>query len=960
MAGYRGPDGCQRRRTGSRRRPRHPGPGDLARCPAAARPGPVRSRWPRRWPGPSTRSGPSSSRPAPAPASRSPTSCPAAAERAARSWSPPPPRRCRTSWRARTSRSWPSTSDEPFAFAVLKGRSNYVCLQRVAEVGRRRRAARPRRARPSRRLGRASSRRSCAWAADDRDRRPGRARLRAVAAGVGRGQRQPRRSAPGAHALPEGRRVLRRAGPPSAPPRPTSWSSTPTSTASHLASGGAILPEHDVVVIDEAHQLEDIISATSGVELGAGASPRWPASSGRIVADDADAGRRRRREPAIVLAAGARPTTSAGGSRGASTPELGRRARARPRPARRVASRAAGRRRRRTAATSRARKPRAMKPAGVAHRRHRRGRCDVPTSVVAWVEGPDARRRSCRWRRSTSAGVLGRGAVVDARTAVLTSATIPPALPGAARADAGDGYDRARRRQPVRLRGQRPPLLRRPPARPPRAPATRRRMHDELEALIDGRRRAHAGAVHQLAGHGRRRRGAARRGCRGRCSTQGDLPKPALVARSPTTRRRACSPPWASGRASTCPGPTLSLVTIDRLPVPRPDEPLLQARRERARADAFRLVDLPRAATLLAQGAGRLIRTRRPTAASSPCSTPAWPPTPATAGTSCGRCRRCAAPGTADEADGVPAIAARGPETVAGSVGSVLAWPEPTSAIPATPRANGPSTDAASTVTPAVSWRPTCSSTSAPQSVVGHQPGDAAPVRAAWLAAVACPDPVDRHRSPTTATRRAVPPPPRRWRVPVRLELRGLLGADSYLVTRPDGNLLVDSPRFTRFLAEPIDTLGGIAHILLTHRDDVADAEAWADRYGARVWIHPDDADAAPFATDPTRPRCDDRHRPGVSAVPVPGHTPARRCSSSTSAGSSRVTPSAGTAPRGISTRSAPPAGTRGPNRPDRSAGWPGKPPSSGCPGHGGRVHAPPDELHARLVALVDRMGAAA
>ncbi len=58
------------------------------------------------------------------------------------------------------------------------------------------------------------------------------------------------------------------------------------------------------------------------------------------------------------------------------------------------------------------------------------------------------------------------------------------------------------------------------------------------------------------------------------------------------------------------PGETLILVTIDRLPFPRPDDPLLQARRERARADAFRTIDLPRAATLLAQGAGRLIRTR--------------------------------------------------------------------------------------------------------------------------------------------------------------------------------------------------------------------------------------------------------------------------------------------------------------------------------------------------------------
>jgi ATP-dependent DNA helicase DinG len=57
------------------------------------------------------------------------------------------------------------------------------------------------------------------------------------------------------------------------------------------------------------------------------------------------------------------------------------------------------------------------------------------------------------------------------------------------------------------------------------------------------------------------------------------------------------------------PGAALSLVVIDRLPFPRPDEPLLQARRERAGPDAFRVIDLPRAATMLAQGAGRLIRS---------------------------------------------------------------------------------------------------------------------------------------------------------------------------------------------------------------------------------------------------------------------------------------------------------------------------------------------------------------
>ncbi len=57
------------------------------------------------------------------------------------------------------------------------------------------------------------------------------------------------------------------------------------------------------------------------------------------------------------------------------------------------------------------------------------------------------------------------------------------------------------------------------------------------------------------------------------------------------------------------PGPTLSLVTIDRLPFARPDDPLLDARRERAGSAAFKTIDVPRAATLLAQGTGRLIRS---------------------------------------------------------------------------------------------------------------------------------------------------------------------------------------------------------------------------------------------------------------------------------------------------------------------------------------------------------------
>ncbi len=57
------------------------------------------------------------------------------------------------------------------------------------------------------------------------------------------------------------------------------------------------------------------------------------------------------------------------------------------------------------------------------------------------------------------------------------------------------------------------------------------------------------------------------------------------------------------------PGESLSLVIIDKIPFPRPDDPLLMARRELAGEAGFVSIDLPKAANLLAQGVGRLIRS---------------------------------------------------------------------------------------------------------------------------------------------------------------------------------------------------------------------------------------------------------------------------------------------------------------------------------------------------------------
>ncbi len=91
--------------------------------------------------------------------------------------------------------------------------------------------------------------------------------------------------------------------------------------------------------------------------------------------------------------------------------------------------------------------------------------------------------------------------------------------------------------------------------------------------------------------------------------TQRDMPKQALIDAFSAADEVSLLATLGFWQGIDVPGAALSLVTIDRLPFPRPDNPLLSARRDLAGRHAFRTIDLPRAATLLAQGAGRLIRS---------------------------------------------------------------------------------------------------------------------------------------------------------------------------------------------------------------------------------------------------------------------------------------------------------------------------------------------------------------
>jgi glyoxylase-like metal-dependent hydrolase (beta-lactamase superfamily II) len=159
------------------------------------------------------------------------------------------------------------------------------------------------------------------------------------------------------------------------------------------------------------------------------------------------------------------------------------------------------------------------------------------------------------------------------------------------------------------------------------------------------------------------------------------------------------------------------------------------------------------------------------------------------------------------------------------------------------------------------------------QAVVMRQPADPEQERAAARAMLAC---------PTGSIGVTGAKPETRGLFPQLLEddvyycgfnSEKSFGANAYFVRRRAGNLLVDAPRFTAALVGAFAAQGGLAHVLLTHRDDVADADRYAQRFGARVWIHEHDAAAAPFASDLLRGLDPTLVTPSLLAIPAPGHT---------------------------------------------------------------------------------------
>ena len=479
----------------------------------------------------------------------------------------------------------------PVRFAVLKGRSNYLCLQRLKEHTDDEQLSLDVAAGPKAEISRLA-----VWAqqTDTGDRaeldfEPSAAAWDALSVSG--------RECPGAQRCPSGPDCFAE----KARHRADAAQIVVVNThlyCLHLFSETPILPQHDTVVIDEAHGLEDIVSDTAGLSLTGGRFDELARSVRAVVAESSTAGN--------LEDAGVR-------LREALTPF-----RDKPLPAplpdelQRVAVLARGRVDQ-AAVELRAvpddapgdvgpRKLRAMLAAGALAEDLGRAVAAMP-SEVAWVSGTET---SPAWRIApVQLGELLTERLWEHTTAVLTSATIPMNL-GEILGLAPDDHEAIDVGSPFDYEAN--GLLYCAKHLPdPRNPGYESALHEELAALITaagGRTlalftsyRAMDRAVEVL-----------RELLDFKIYSQRDLPKPELLRRFAAEVESCLFATMSMWQGVDVPGQSLSLVTIDRLPFPRPDDPLLEARRERYGNKAFRLVDLPRAATRLAQGAGRLIR----------------------------------------------------------------------------------------------------------------------------------------------------------------------------------------------------------------------------------------------------------------------------------------------------------------------------------------------------------------
>ena len=379
--------------------------------------------------------------------------------------------------------------------------------------------------------------------------------------------------------------------------------------------GAPVLPSHEVLIVDEAHEL---VSRVTGVATG----ELTPGQVNRAVRAFRQARQREGGRSAPDRRRGLRAAHGAGAARPSGGDPRGPRLRA-DGAAGRLPDRDLGdRRHTRQVRPGRGRGTQAGPGLGGEH--PRRGRADhatAPSTTSSGTSATTASARPCRVAPLSVSGLL-REKLFEERSVVLTSATlklggdfngVAASLGLAPEGQRGRGrpaVEGPRRRLAVRLPQAGHSLRRQAPghARPRGHP----QRHDGRARRADrGGRRPHARALLLDARRPGRRGGAARPASDHPILLQGEETLGELIkafAADPKTCLFGTLSLW---QGVDVPGASCQLVVMDRIPFPRPDDPLMSARQksvEEHGGNGFMAVAATHAALLMAQGAGRLVR----------------------------------------------------------------------------------------------------------------------------------------------------------------------------------------------------------------------------------------------------------------------------------------------------------------------------------------------------------------
>lgn len=475
--------------------------------------------------------------------------------------------------------------------AMLKGRGNYLCKQRLLELDR---------AKGEEQLqllgGRLPSEQLAslrAWAAstqtgdrEELDPAPPHEMWRAVSVGPD--------ECPGAAKCPSGAECFSEAA------RNIAREADIIVTNHHyyglnLATDGVLLPEHEVVVFDEAHNLPEVLGATCGVEMSGGRVRALARRVRGVLTDD---------ELPLLLDRTAIELDNQLRDGTGQVAEMS---------ADLVAALVAGRDRA-DRVLSALRKVNAKEDTDAAARVERAmisstsligdfdSLIEADDNSVLWVDGSEN-------NPVLKATPLEVGAILDEflwpdKAVILTSATLPSGL--APQLGLPTSTDITRVGSPFDY-PELGMLYCATHLPPPNASTARAAVAEEMATLIN----AAGGRTLGLFTSASAMREAAetlRETIDFPVLVQGENSRAALIEAFKDDPESVLLATLSFWQGVDLPGDTLTLVTVDRIPFPRPDEPVTQARRDRAGRHAFSQVDLPRAQILLAQAAGRLVR----------------------------------------------------------------------------------------------------------------------------------------------------------------------------------------------------------------------------------------------------------------------------------------------------------------------------------------------------------------